>query len=82
MVQEGIIDMTGPGAEYTPFSKTCNLVVIAEPADGLIQHAHEEAVRIVDKIFEVYKGEAEAGEKLGNFIDRIGIKAFKEKTLV
>ena len=25
--QEGIIDMSGPGAEYTPFSKTVNLVV-------------------------------------------------------
>ena len=22
--QEGIIDMSGPGAEYTPYSKTCN----------------------------------------------------------
>ena len=25
--QEGIIDMTGPGAEYTPFSQTNNLVI-------------------------------------------------------
>ena len=25
--QEGIIDMTGPGADYTPFSKTLNLVM-------------------------------------------------------
>ena len=31
--QEGIIDMTGPGADYTPFSKTCNVVIIAEPVD-------------------------------------------------
>ena len=29
--QEGIVDMTGPGAQYTPFSKTNNIVVIAEP---------------------------------------------------
>lgn len=56
--QEGIIDMTGPGAEYTPFSKTCNLVVIAEPADGLLQHAHEEAVRIVGFKAAKYLGEA------------------------
>lgn len=56
--QEGIIDMTGPGAEYTPFSKTCNLVVIAEPADGLLQHAHEEAVRIVGFRAAKYLGEA------------------------
>lgn len=43
--QEGIIDMTGPGAEYTPFSKTHNVVVIAEPIDGLKQYDHEAAVR-------------------------------------
>ncbi len=45
--QEGIIDMTGPGAEYTPFSKTLNVVVIAEPVEGLLQHEHEEAVRLL-----------------------------------
>ena len=33
--QEGIIDMCGTGAEYTPFSKLNNLVVICEPADGI-----------------------------------------------
>ena len=32
--QEGLIDMTGPGAEYTPFSKSCNIVVVCEPARG------------------------------------------------
>ena len=34
--QEGIIDMTGVGAEYTPFSKTNNLIVIAEPKEGYV----------------------------------------------
>ena len=43
--QEGIVDMTGPGAQYTPFSKTNNIVVIAEPVDGLKQHEHEKALR-------------------------------------
>ncbi|MEI3220419.1 MAG: glycine/sarcosine/betaine reductase component B subunit [Lachnoclostridium sp.] len=33
--QEGIIDMCGTGAEYTPFSKLNNLVVICEPVDGI-----------------------------------------------
>ena len=52
-------------------------------ADILIKDVDEkEALKIVDKIFEVYKEEAEAGEKLGDFIDRIGIEKFKEKTLV
>ena len=31
--QEGIIDMSGPGAEYTPFSKLNNLVVVCEPVE-------------------------------------------------
>ncbi|NLH87811.1 MAG: beta-aspartyl-peptidase, partial [Firmicutes bacterium] len=29
--QEGIIDMAGPGAEYTPFSRLNNLVIVCEP---------------------------------------------------
>ena len=44
--QEGIIDMTGPGAEYTPFSKLNNIVLVCEPRDGLKQHDHESAVRL------------------------------------
>ncbi len=44
--QEGIIDMTGPGAEYTPFSKLNNVVLVCEPKDGLEQHHHEKAVRM------------------------------------
>lgn len=45
--QEGIIDMSGPGAEFTPFSRTCNLVVVCEPVEGLSQHEYEATVRIV-----------------------------------
>jgi len=43
--QEGIVDMTGPGAEYTPFSKINNIVLKCEPTEGLKQHDHERAVR-------------------------------------
>ena len=43
--QEGIIDMTGLGAEYTPFSKTNNLVVNFTPKDGLTAHEYEAAAR-------------------------------------
>ena len=56
--QEGIVDMSGPGAEYTPFSKTCNLVVKAEVKEGLLQHAHEEALRFVGFKTAKYLGEA------------------------
>jgi len=56
--QEGIIDMSGTGAEYTPFSKTVNLIVIAEPDEGIDQHRHEEALRMVGLNAGVYLGEA------------------------
>lgn len=55
--QEGIIDMTGIGAEYTPFSKLNNLVVIAEPAEGVKQHDHERAVRYIGFKAAQYVGE-------------------------
>ena len=44
--QEGIIDMSGEGAKYTPFSGLNNLVVVCEPVEGLAKHAHEKAVRL------------------------------------
>lgn len=44
--QEGIIDMTGPGADYTPFSKLMNLVLVIEPIEGLKQHEYEHSVRM------------------------------------
>jgi sarcosine reductase len=31
---EGIIDMWGPGAEAGPYGKLCNVVVLAQPANG------------------------------------------------
>lgn len=58
--QEGIIDMSGPGADYTPFSKLYNLVVICEPVDGLEQHAHEKSLRY-------------AGLKTAAYLGRLGI---------
>jgi len=56
--QEGIIDMSGEGARYTPFSKTNNLVIICEPKEGVLQHDHEEAVRMVGFKAATYLGEA------------------------
>lgn len=56
--QEGIVDMCGEGAKYTPFSKTNNLVIICEPKEGVLQHEHEEAVRMVGFKAANYLGEA------------------------
>ena len=54
--QEGIIDMSGPGAEYTPFSKLNNLVVVCEPVEGIKQHEYEKAVRLAGFRVAVYLG--------------------------
>ncbi len=54
--QEGLIDMSGPGAEYSPFSQTNNVALILEPVDGLAPHAHEEAVRLAGLRAAVYLG--------------------------
>ncbi|MCI6275403.1 MAG: glycine/sarcosine/betaine reductase component B subunit [Clostridium sp.] len=56
--QEGIIDMCGEGAKYTPFSKTNNLVAVVEPKDGVHQHEHEEALRMIGFKAATYLGEA------------------------
>jgi glycine reductase len=54
--QEGIIDMTGTGAEYTPFSTLNNLVLICEPIDSLKQHEHEKALRFAGYKVALYLG--------------------------
>ncbi len=57
--QEGIIDMSGPGADYTPFSKLNNFVVVAEPMDGYQdnKHEYEHAVRIAGLRAATFIGE-------------------------
>ena len=55
--QEGVIDMSGPGAAYTPFSETLNLVMVCEPVEGLKQHDYEKAVRLAGFRVAVALGE-------------------------
>lgn len=74
--QEGIVDMSGPGAEYTPFSKLLNIVVTAEPVDGLKQHEHEKAVRMVG-----FKAAAYLGEVARN-VEPDEIKVYETESLL
>lgn len=74
--QEGIIDMTGIGAEYTPFSKLNNLVIIAEPAEGIKQHEHEKAVRYIGFKAARYLGE------LARNLEPEEIKVYETKPLL
>lgn len=56
--QEGIIDMQGPGAQYTPFSRTLNLILSAKPRQGISQPGHEKALRLMGLKAAAYLGEA------------------------
>ncbi|MCL1809241.1 MAG: glycine/sarcosine/betaine reductase component B subunit [Clostridiales bacterium] len=67
--QEGIIDMSGPGAEYTPFSKLNNICLVIEPADNLPQHDYEAAARM-------------AGLKAATLIGKAGIDATPDEVEV
>lgn len=56
--QEGIIDMSGPTAAYTPFSQTNNVCVVIEPKEGLETHDYEAAGRMAGLKVATYVGEA------------------------
>jgi sarcosine reductase len=74
--QEGIIDMTGLGAKYSPFSKLINLVVVANPEDGIEPHEHEEALRIAG-----FKATAYLAESVKD-LDPEETKTFETKPIV
>lgn len=44
--------------------------------------SEKEALDLVDNIFDYYKKNAEDGEKIGFFIDRIGIEKFKKEIII
>lgn len=56
--QEGIIDMSGEAAKYTPFSETFNVCLVFEPKSGLETHSYEEAGRLAGLKAACYLGEA------------------------
>lgn len=60
--QEGIIDMTGPGADYTPFSKMHLVILNVDVAEGITKHEHEETVRLAGlRAAEYLAGAADDG---------------------
>lgn len=45
--QEGIIDMSGPGAELSIYGRMLNVVLSAQPKEGISHSVHEKAVRLM-----------------------------------
>jgi glycine reductase len=74
--QEGIIDMSGPGADYTPFSKLNNLCMVIEAKEGIDQYAYEAATRMAGLKIATYLG------KLGEEITPDNIDIFETKPLL
>lgn len=67
----GIMVVAGGSAGYNP-----------RIADVVEKDLSEElALKLVDNIFSYYKENAESGEKLGFFIDRVTLDVFKENVL-
>ena len=56
--QEGVIDMWGEGAKWTPFSKTLNIVVDVSAVDGLEPHERETVMRTAGLTAAEYVGAA------------------------
>lgn len=59
--QEGIIDMNGPGAELSSFSKLRNIVVLFDLKEDIAPHEKEVAVRLGGLRATAYLGEAARG---------------------
>jgi glycine reductase len=74
--QEGIIDMSGPGAPFTPFSQTQNVIVKIEPVDGIKQHEHEVVVRLAGFRAACYLAEA------GRNVKPDAVKTYETKPLL
>ena len=56
--QEGMLDMAGPGARYSSFSKLLNVVLVIDVKKGITQQEHEEALRLAGLRAAAYLGEA------------------------
>lgn len=59
--QEGIIDMSGPGAKYSRYSTLNNIVLVLDTVDGIKPAEHEASVR-------------EAGLKAAHYIAKAGLE--------
>ncbi|MDH5524346.1 MAG: glycine/sarcosine/betaine reductase component B subunit [Desulfobulbaceae bacterium] len=59
--QEGIIDMSGPGAAHSPFGQTLNVVLEIEVVPHLEPHLHEEVMRQAGHRAAAFLAEAAKG---------------------
>jgi len=58
-----IIDMSGPGAEVSPYGKTHNIVLLAAPGDGVSTQEYRAALKIAGLKTSAYLAKAGKGMK-------------------
>ena len=79
--QEGVIDMSGPGADYTPFSKTVNFVMVCEPADFLLAKEENPTLPIDnEKKPEYEKAVRMAGLKVATYLGELARNLTPDET--
>ena len=79
--QEGVIDMSGPGADYTPFSKTINFVMVCEPADFLLAKEENPTLPIDnEKKPEYEKAVRMAGLKVATYLGELARNLTPDET--
>ena len=66
--QEGLIDMSGPAADYNSFSKMIILVPLIYPIDGLDRHTHEATVRVAGLKTAAYLAKTTVGLEADNVV--------------
>lgn len=66
--QEGLIDMSGPAADFNSFSKMVILVPLIYPIDGLDRHTHEATVRIAGLKTAAYLAKTTVGLEADNIV--------------
>jgi glycine reductase len=60
-VKEALVDMAGPGAPLSPFSRTLNVVLVCRVRDGLTYGEYDAAIRNAGLRAAVYLAEASRG---------------------
>ena len=66
--QEGLIDMSGPAADFNSFSKMVIFVPLIYPIDGLDKHTHEATVRMAGLKTAAYLAKTTVGLEADNTV--------------
>lgn len=76
--QEGIIDMSGPLVDYTPFAHLNNIVIDITKKEGVTPHEHEALIRLAGIKAAHFIAKKAMGENYDE-VEKYNWRSFKEK---